>query len=259
MKRKVSTMLKLGSTLMGYAIKANDGEIGNIADFLFDDRTWLVRWLVVETGNWLTGRKVLLLPATLGKADHGRQELPVALTLAQVAASPELSEHEPVSTQMERHLYDYYDWEPISGDSAFGEFPIASRFSAPPLFSSEPAARTPAISRDESDPHLRSLAAISGYHILASDGAIGKSEDVLIDDSGWGIPFLVVDTGDWWSGHQVLISPHAVKEISCAEREIRLNVSRDQVRTSPPWSPLGDIEPSYEADLHKHYDWPGRP
>ncbi len=252
-------MLKLGSTLKGYAIEAKDGEIGNIADFLFDDRTWLVRWLVVETGNWLSRRKFLLLPAVLGKADHDRRELPVALTRAQVGASPELSEHEPVSTQMERHLYDYYKWETTVGDSYFGEHPIASRFSAPPLFGSATAAGTPAISRDDSDPHLRSLAAISGYHILASDGSIGKAEDFLIDDAGWGVRFLVVDTGSWWSGQHTLISPHAVKEISWADREIRLDVSRDQVRTSPPWSPLGDIDPVYEADLHKHYDWPGRP
>ncbi|MCI4678932.1 PRC-barrel domain-containing protein [Rhodoblastus acidophilus] len=251
-------MLKLGSTLKGYAIEASDGAIGSISDFLFDDRTWLVRWLVVDTGNWLTGRKVLLLPTALGKAEHDRRELPAALTRAQVEASPELSEHEPVSTQMERHLYDYYNWEPIVGDSYFSENPIASRFSAPPLFGSPPAAGTPAISRDDSDPHLRSVAAIAGYHILASDGAIGKVGDLLIDDDGWGIRFLVVDTGNWWSGEHVLISPHAVKEISWAEREIRLNVSRDQVRSSPPWSPLGDIDPVYEADLRKHYDWPGR-
>ncbi len=251
-------MLKLGSTLKGYAIEAKDGTIGNIADFLFDDRTWLVRWLVVETGNWLTERKVLLPPPALGKADHDRRELPVALTRAQVGASPELSEHEPVSIQLERHLYDYYNWEPIVGESYFGEIPIASRFSAPPLFGAPPAARTPAVNRDDSDPHLRSLAAISGYHILASDGAIGKAEDFLIDDAGWGIPFLVVDTGDWWSGKQVLMPPHAVREISWAEREIRLNVSQDQVRTSPPWRPLRDIDSAYEAELHKHYDWPGR-
>ena len=250
-------MLKLGSTLKGYAIEATDGEIGAIDDFLFDDRSWLVRWLVVETGNWLTGRKVLLLPAALGKADHDRRQLPVALTRAQVAASPELSEHEPVSTQMERHLYDYYNWQPILGDSYFGEIPIASRFSAPPLFES-PAPAGTTISKDDSDPHLRSLAAASGYHILASDGAIGATADSLIDDDGWVIPFLVVDTGNWWSGAHVLISPHAVKDISWADREVRLNVTRDQVRTSPPWSPVADTDPAYEAELHEHYDWPRR-
>ena len=159
---------------------------------------------------------------------------------------------------MEHHLYDYYKWEPIVGDSYFGEHPIASRFSAPPLLDSPPSAGALTVSGDDSDPHLRSLAAISGYHFLASDGAIGKAYDVLIDDDGWVISFLVVDTGNWWSGAHVLISPHAVKDISWAEREIRLNVTRDQVRTSSPWRPLADIDPAYVADLRKHYDWPRR-
>jgi uncharacterized protein YrrD len=249
-------MLKLASALTGYAIEASDGEIGAVADFLFDDRTWLVRWLVVDTGKWLTTRKVLLHPAAIGKADHERRELPVALTRAQVQGSPELSEHEPVSMQMERHLYDYYGWEPISIESAFGANPIASRYSAPPLFVFEPRADLAFLPKD-CDAHLRSLDDVTGYHILASDGAIGKVENMLVDDAGWAIRYLVVDTGNWWSGKHVLISPHAVKEITWADRQIRVDVSRHQVKASPPWSPLGDVDQDYEKDLHDHYDWPG--
>jgi hypothetical protein len=47
-------MLKFSSALRGYAIEASDGKIGTIADFLVDDRTWRTRWLVVDTGTWLT-------------------------------------------------------------------------------------------------------------------------------------------------------------------------------------------------------------
>jgi len=248
-------MLKLGSALKGYAIDASDGEIGTVADFLFDDRTWLARWLVVDTGTWLTGRKVLLHPVAIGKADHERRRLPVALTKAQVQGSPELSAHEPVSKQSERHLYDYYGWEPISLESAFGAHPISSRYSAPPLFVFGPEPKSPASASDGGDPNLRSYLAVSGYHILASDGAIGKLLDMLIDDASWGFRYLVIDTGSWWPGKQVLISPHAVREISWADRQIRLDVSRDRVRKSPPW-PEGGLDQAYEKDLHDHYDWP---
>lgn len=249
-------MLKRASALTGYAIVASDGEIGAMADVLFDDRTWLVRWLVVDTGKWLATRKVLLHPTAVGKADHERRELPVALTREQVRGSPELSEHEPVSMQMERHLYDYYGWEPMTLESSFGGNPIASRYSAPPLFVFAPQAEI-AIHEADCDPHLRSLDAVAGYHVVASDGAIGKVEDMLIDDAGWGIRYLVVDTGTWWSGKRVLISPHAVREISWADREIRVDVSREQVKGSPAWSPLGDVDRDYERDLHDHYNWPG--
>ncbi|MGO8738903.1 PRC-barrel domain-containing protein [Rhodoblastus sp.] len=249
-------MLKLASALNGYCIKASDGEIGTIADFLFDDRTWATRWLVVDTGKWLTTRKVLLHPSAIGKVDHERRELPVALTLAQVQGSPELSEHEPVSMQMERHLYDYYGWEPMGIGSTFHSNPIASKYSAPPIFMFAPRTES-GIHPIDCDPHLRSLEAITGYHVIGDDGAIGKVENLLVDDAGWSVPYLVIDAGNWWSGKHVLISRHAVKEISWVDREIRADVSRHQVKASPPWGALGDVDPDYEKDLHNHYDWPG--
>jgi hypothetical protein len=55
-------MLWTASGIKGYAIRASDGEIGTVVDFLFADDSWVVRWLVVDTGNWLPGRKDLLPP-----------------------------------------------------------------------------------------------------------------------------------------------------------------------------------------------------
>jgi hypothetical protein len=75
-------MLLVGSALKGYAIAASDGQIGTVSDFLFDDRTWKVRWLVVDTGTWLSGRMVLIHPSAIGQADYERRQLPVALTMA---------------------------------------------------------------------------------------------------------------------------------------------------------------------------------
>jgi hypothetical protein len=249
-------MLKFASAFKGYALAASDGEIGAIADFLFDDRNWAARWLVVDTGGWLDTRKVLLRPSTLGEADRDRLDLSVALTRAQIQGSPELSAHEPVSIQMERHLYDYYGWTPMAVESDLGVNPIASKFSAPPLFLFASQQETAADPQD-CDSHLRSLTAITGYHVVGSDGALGKVDDLLIDDASWAFPYLVVDVGNWWSGKHVLISRHAVREISWADREIRVEVSLRQVKASPAWTPLGEIDPQYEKDLHDHYDWPG--
>ena len=60
-------MLRHESKINGYAIHASDGLIGTVSDFLFDDATWLVRWLVIDTGSWLAGREVLLPPSALGE------------------------------------------------------------------------------------------------------------------------------------------------------------------------------------------------
>jgi hypothetical protein len=55
-------MLWNASAINGYAISASDGRFGTVSDFLFDDVSWLVRWLVVDTGKFFSGRKILLPP-----------------------------------------------------------------------------------------------------------------------------------------------------------------------------------------------------
>ncbi len=105
-------MLWHASKINGYAIDASDGRLGTVSDFLFDDASWLVRWLVVDTGKWLSGRKVLLPPSVLGHLDRERGAFSVRLTMQEIKDSPDIDTDRPVSRQMESHLYDYYGWNP---------------------------------------------------------------------------------------------------------------------------------------------------
>ena len=110
---------------------------------------------------------------------------------------------------------------------------------------------------DIGDPHLRDLTSVTGYHIHATDGGICHVENFLLDDANWAIDYLIVDTSNWWIGKHVLISPYAVQNISWADEQIRLKVTREQVKTSPAWDPLDVIEQTYRRRLHTHYGWPG--
>jgi len=83
-------MLWNASAVTGYAIAANDGRLGTVSDFLFDDTRWWVRWLVVDTGKWLSGRKVLLPLSTLGHPDPRQREFAVELAMQQVKGSPDI-------------------------------------------------------------------------------------------------------------------------------------------------------------------------
>jgi len=247
------------SALKGYAIEASDGKIGTVGDFLFDDQTWKLRWLVVDTGGWLTGRKVLIHPSAIGHADYERQELPVALTKAQVEGSPDIRQDQPVSRQMESHLYDYYGWDPYWGSSYFGMGAIGLPLASPPYVGPSAARESGSEEShpDSGDPHLRSIAAVTSYHIHATDGEIGHVENFLVDDASWDVRYLIVDTRNWWPGKHVLVSPYAVREISWSERQVQLNVARGQVKASPPWNPIDMIDQAYEKRLHGHYGWPG--
>ena len=245
-------MLQVGSALKGYKIEAEDGAMGAVNDFLFDDRTWKVRWLAVDTGNWLTGRLVLVHPSAIGRANYIERILPVTLTKAQVEASPDVLQDRPVSRQNEFNLIDYYGWDAAWGSSFFGPNATA------PDVAEQAVAEAGLLSHLEgNDPHLRSLFAVTGYDIEASDGAIGHLENVLLEDDDWGIRYLIIDTKNWWPGQHVLVSPYAVKEISWSKKQILLNVSREKVKASPPWAPLDLIDQAYEKRLHRYYDWPG--
>lgn len=229
-------MLRNASAIKGYVITASDGRIGTVSDFLFDDASWLIRWLVVDTGNWLTGRKVLLAPSVLGHLDPNGSEFSVSLTMQQVKNSPDIDTERPVSRQIESDIYDYYGWSPYWGTGAgylgFG-FGGGATAPLPSPRSRRRAEDIAAARRSDDDPHLRSVEAVTGYHIHASDGEIGHVADFLVEDSDWSIHEIVVDTKNWWPGKNVLISPRLIREIDWMDNAVKLNVDRERVKNSP--------------------------
>ena len=256
-------MLQVISPLKGFAIEASDGRIGSVVDYLFDDASWKVRWLVIDCGTWLRGRKVLIHPSAISRENLERRQFAVALTKAQVEESPELAEDQPISQQLEKQLYTYYGWDPLWGGSNLSAVPgaMASPLMAPPYLglgpTDEAEARGDGPTSRRADPHLRSIVEVTGYRVHAADGEIGHIENLMIDDANWSIRYFIVDTRNWWFGKRVLISPHAVKAIDWFDRHVELNVSRELVKAGPPWDPIVAFNDEYAKRLHKHYGWPG--
>jgi hypothetical protein len=105
----------------------------------------------------------------------------------------------------------------------------------------------------DEDPHLRSTHAVTDYDIKAADGAIGDVEDFIINDQTWTIDFIEVDTGNWFPGKKVLISPYWIREIIWETSLVIVNASEDQVKNSPEYVPNQELSDSYEADLNQYY------
>ena len=89
-------MLLSIKNLSKYKIEATDGNIGHVHSFLFDDQSWAVRYLVVDTGNWLPDRKVLIPPSALGEPAGRVEAFPVKLTREQIKGSPDIDTDKPV-------------------------------------------------------------------------------------------------------------------------------------------------------------------
>lgn len=111
-------MLRSLKEINNYLLKAEDGEIGRCRDFLFDDRSWTIRYMVADTGDWRKERKVLVSPISLGEPDWGSKLFPVKLTKKRIEEAPALDEHAPVSRQYETSLAQYYSWPYYWGDAA---------------------------------------------------------------------------------------------------------------------------------------------
>jgi uncharacterized protein YrrD len=245
-------MLRSLDSLIGYGIQATDGPVGTVRDFLFDDQAWVVRYMVADTGKWLPGRKVLIVPSALERPEWDRRSLPVALTRRQVENGPDLSEDQPVSRQHEIDLHHHYAWDPYwlayAGADGAAPFPLTDAPAHPP--ESSPAAGTPR------DPHLRSGKEVEGYHVKATDGEIGHVEDFILDDEGWVIRYVVVDTRNWLPGKKVLVSPEWFDAVSWAAQKVTVDISREGVRNSPSYDPSRPINREDEGIL---YDYYGRP
>ena len=241
-------MLWNASAINGFVVAETDGELGSVKDMLVDDKAWVARWLIVDTGKWLPGRKVLLPPSALGKPDRENHLFPVNLTKQQVKDSPDVDTDLPVSRQSEAHLYDHYDWEPY-WDGSFAPSSLIMAVPTDVTMNLPHAAPQPY----SGDPHLRSIHAITGYGIHATDGEIGAVEDILIDDAGWTVRYLMVDTGNWWPGERVLISPRSIRKIDWVEKLIYLNVDRETVKKSPPYDPAITVDGAYDEKYLAYY------
>ena len=239
------------SSMIGYAIRATDGDLGKVDEFYFDDETWAIHYIVVETGNWLSGRKVLISPVAFGKPDLESRTISVNLTRAQVSGSPDIDTERPIYRQHEAELHDYYQW-PWRGDygGTFGITPLP--LSVDEVFVEQEAS----VSDRRDDPHLRSTREVTGYHIHATDGEIGHVEDFIVDDEIWAIRFLVVDTRNWLPGKRVLLSPQWIKRVEWDKSTVHFDLTRESIKNSPDFDPSKADNRDYEPYL---YDDDGRP
>jgi hypothetical protein len=268
-------MLRSIKELNGYTITALDDEpVGTVHDFYFDDHQWVIRYLVVDTGTWLPGRKVLISPVSLGRPDwNGHHSFPVNLTKEQIKNSPDIDTDKPIERQQEAHLIDYYQWPAYwAGPSTWGmgmqpfiayggivrpSDPTGAVNTPGPITSDQEAVLEKAYTQERTgDPHLRSADEVINYYIEASDGDVGHVEDFLVDDQSWTIRYMVVDTRNWLPGKKVLVAIQWIKEITWAESRVYVDLSRARIKNSPEYDPAAPLNRAYEAELHDHYDRP---
>jgi hypothetical protein len=252
-------MLWSANDLIGHYVQAADGDIGSVHDILFDDASSKLRYVVVDTGNWLPGRQVLIGLAAVGRPRSDEGRIAVALTRQQIEDSPSLDSDRPISRQDETRIHTHYGWDPYwAAPMAGGPQPLWGVHDRPGLAEApspreRPMQERAAADAESGDPHLRSANEVIGYYIEASDGDIGHVEDLLIEDEDWTIRYIVVDTRNWLPGRKVVVSPAWLERVSWDEQKIVLGLTRAQIESSPEYDGTVRLDRNYERTLHDHY------
>jgi len=247
-------MLKDIRELKGAKLQARDGELGKIKDLYFDDESWIVRYLVADTGNWLPGRQVLISPFAVQKLSSiVGHRIEVNLTKKQIEESPSIDTHMPVSRQFEIEYYQYYNW-PIywSGPWAWGPVPYPDGVTPgtipPPLPPRLDTEKVP-----PADRHLRSVDNVTGYAIQTLDDHFGHIESFIVDEQDWAIRYLVADTRNWLPGKRVLLPADWISSVSWDESRVYVDLDRETVKRAPEYDHSKPITRDYEGSLFTHY------
>ena len=219
-------MLRSAKGLMGFTIGASDGDLGEVEALIFDDRQWTVRYFVVDTSGWLTSHRVLISPVCVRRPQWPSRRLPVALTKAQVQASPSVGEHRTISRQFEIAFAQYYG--------------------IPYYWPSE-----------VEDQRLRGTEDVLGYALHATDGALGHVQDFLVEDLTWRIRYMEVDTRNWWPGKRVLVAPEWIERVSWEDSTVMVAVSRDVIKSAPEYDVSHPLDRAYEHRLYDFYGLSG--
>ena len=238
-------------TLTGYTLHSLDGEIGKVKEFYFDDHHWTIRYLVADTGNWLTGRQVLIPPHALVAVNKEEQYISINLTKKKIKDSPPLDSDKPVSLQFEDSFYGYYGSLAYWGGGSY-------------MAGTNPSVNMSGRNDREFNqgdkawnPHLRSTHTVSGYNIQAVDGDIGHVADFIIDDETWVIRYLIIDTRNWLPGKKILVSPQWIESVIWNDSKVSVNLLCETIRQSPEYTDESLLTRNYETELHRHYDRKG--
>ena len=250
-------MLHTIKSLFGFTIGATDGSLGEITDIYFDDERWTIRYIVVATGRWLHGRKVLISPMSARGISWDDAAIDLTISQQQVRDSPGIDTDKPVSRQHEIAFYNHYGypnyWEG-SNPWGLGTYPLPWVGASPQAALSPPQSPDDVVRRRRfdcehptGDCHLRSSNQVIGYEVMATDGPAGTIEDFVFDEMSWAIRHAVVATRKWLHIRQVLLPRESIIGVSWSEHEVYVDVTREAVEASAEYDAGLPVVPEPEG------------
>ncbi|MBV9080627.1 MAG: hypothetical protein JO102_05870 [Elusimicrobia bacterium] len=234
--------------ILGYSALTKDGGKRPIADVLLDDRGWKTRYLVLDTGKWLAGRRVLVSPRAFGFPRWSENVIPVKLTLDQIKNSPPLEADMPVTLQHQRDLANYYEWPPTDVEQAPLPEPVTDRLT-PDTQALEDWQTTRQQIAQQGDPHLQSAGSLLKSKFIMSDGADADIDDIVISDEDWHVVYWVASTP---RRAPAQIEPSLVTSVNQPASTVTLMLDAGAFSNLPEATFVDKIDGALDESLRSH-------
>lgn len=243
--------------LLGYKVKTLDGISGTINDFLFDEERWVIRYVDADLGDFFPGKRVLIPRMFLKETNWETKEFNVQLKNIDVEQCPELKDNLPISRKYEQQMNENYKLADYWNQGYFplnGFLDITQNYSLPiepvHVFSRK-------IIEKDLETNLRSYKDLVGYIVNTKNGHIGKVEALLIDSSDWSIFSVIVNLNDgFFVSKKVIIAISWFHEISYIHNTITVNLSTEEVASSPVFDASKPVNAVYIKKLFNYYGKP---
>lgn len=242
--------------IVGYRLDAQGDCVGKVKDLLFDDEKMAVRYIVANTGGWLSKHKVLISPHHLHEPNLERigNYFDLALTKAKVENAPLLQTEAPISRQYEDAFAAYYDHPPYwSGAMIWGFHGSPGGAAIPP--DGQPAPPDDVIDQIEKS-HLRSFEEVRKYDIQASDGIIGVLDDLIVECDSWRLRYVIVDINGWIPGGKRMLDIDWLDGFDFTGAVAKIDLPKEKIKNAPDFDPTAAVNVDYQARLYNYYGKP---
>lgn len=249
-------MLRSLKEVIGYTLQETDDVIGHCKDFLFDNVQWNIRYMVADTGNWLSHHKVLITPSALNPPDWQSERIPVSMTREEIENAPPLDSHAPVSRAYEETYHEHFSLPFYWIGADFTEGMLSGNGIVQPvgdLLEDPTPVETPATREDK---QLHSAQEIMNYGVMACNHDAGRIDDMIIDDSNWRIQNIVMNTGSVIPDKNVLVSPEEIHQIDWINRLVSTHISADTLHDRTEFDPNAPVNHQQETRLYDYYGKP---
>lgn len=220
-------MLRPAGQLLGYRLVDREGIVGSVEDFHIYCPGWSVRHAAIFTGEWLSGRWVLVPIELLGPPDPLQREVSLLIMRERIRIAPVPESDRPPSSLFESALYRHYGVPPPQAIPRAGQTGLETS--------------------------LWSLESVRGCQVDALDMEVGRVDDYLLDDSDWRIRYLIVNLRRWMPGRKVVVPVAAIRLLSWKHRRIALGLSRDGILAAPRFEGPGSLSEEYQNGLESYF------